>query len=538
MATAKQDQAEESVEVQHLKLSQLVPTNDNRRGRITNESVRSLANSIAADGVLQPIIVRPHPKHRGKYEIRAGERRFKAAKLAGLSSVPAIIRELDDEAALAVTVVENLQRRNLTPLEQAETINLAIKNGYDLKAVAAKLGLSDKQTARRGSLINLSAAWKTALGDEKSVVRGLGFGHLELLARLPHDVQEAIAADDFAAIADYGELPTVAELDKLINGALHRLSAMPWSVEDETIVPEVGACSECKKRSDKHPLLFDDEPAKREGRVSKTATCLDPFCFERKEIAHVLRCEAKERDNHGGLQLVVLGDGFSDGRREAFGDRVRRIYNPKFVAKKTKNTVAVMPVDGPRAGKVLYVMADDESSHVEKVKKAAQKEKKPLTLAERKEKLERRRQSFVVKAVREYLTSLDDTMIDRLAKDIANRNDEAASTFEPAALLLCLGTEQRFDSPAEAGSWLLYDQLVKTKKTTAITKEVLGNAVAVWSGRLRDWGSAHTSNQFEEARRVCELMDWDFAEAVAKAETEIPTPKSWQNLKDDGTPRR
>src|SRR5258706_13048771 len=91
-----------------LGVEQLLPTVDNRRRKISKASVESLARSIAKDGVIQPIVVRAHPEKDGFYEIRAGERRWQAAKLAGEKVMPAIVRKLDDQSALAVTIAENL----------------------------------------------------------------------------------------------------------------------------------------------------------------------------------------------------------------------------------------------------------------------------------------------------------------------------------------------------------------------------------------------------------------------------------------------
>jgi ParB family chromosome partitioning protein len=87
-----------------------------RRG-ISSERLEELANSIRAQGVIQPIIVRYLPN--GRYEIVAGERRWRAAQLAGLSDIPAIVREIPDEAAMAIALIENIQRENLNPIEEA-----------------------------------------------------------------------------------------------------------------------------------------------------------------------------------------------------------------------------------------------------------------------------------------------------------------------------------------------------------------------------------------------------------------------------------
>src|SRR5204862_7951361 len=101
----------------YLPLSQIQKGKYQPRREIDPESLEDLANSIRAQGVLQPIVVR----HLlgGKYEIVAGERRYRASQLAGLTEIPAIIKDIPDEAAMAIALIENIQRENLNPVEEA-----------------------------------------------------------------------------------------------------------------------------------------------------------------------------------------------------------------------------------------------------------------------------------------------------------------------------------------------------------------------------------------------------------------------------------
>jgi ParB family transcriptional regulator, chromosome partitioning protein len=101
----------------HLPLDVIVPNPDQPRTRFDDEAIQSLAASIAEVGVLQPVVVRPGEE--GGYVLIAGERRWRAAQIAGLSEIPALLRTSDERAALAEAVVENLQREDLTPLEEA-----------------------------------------------------------------------------------------------------------------------------------------------------------------------------------------------------------------------------------------------------------------------------------------------------------------------------------------------------------------------------------------------------------------------------------
>ena len=111
-------------DVRQLALEDLQRGQYQPRKDMSSEALQELADSIAQQGVIQPIIVRP--VMAGRYEIIAGERRWRAAQLAGLLEVPVIIREMTDQAAMAVAIIENIQREDLNPLEKAPNKNKSI----------------------------------------------------------------------------------------------------------------------------------------------------------------------------------------------------------------------------------------------------------------------------------------------------------------------------------------------------------------------------------------------------------------------------
>jgi ParB family chromosome partitioning protein len=113
-----------------LPLDQLQPGRFQPRARIGQEGLAELAESIKAQGVVQPIVVRPLPSASGvetEYEIVAGERRWRAAQMAGLATIPAVVRDIPDESAVAVALIENIQRENLNPLEEARSLHRLIE---------------------------------------------------------------------------------------------------------------------------------------------------------------------------------------------------------------------------------------------------------------------------------------------------------------------------------------------------------------------------------------------------------------------------
>ena len=125
-----------SIPVELLKRGQYQP-----RKHFDEEALQELADSIKEQGIIEPIVVRPLPNKT--YEIIAGERRWRAAQLAGLDTVPCLIRECSDRAAAALTVIENVQRKDLNPIEEAESYQRLIQEfGYSHDEVAKALGKS------------------------------------------------------------------------------------------------------------------------------------------------------------------------------------------------------------------------------------------------------------------------------------------------------------------------------------------------------------------------------------------------------------
>jgi ParB family chromosome partitioning protein len=126
-------------DVRRMPVDRLESNPQQPRQHFDEEALADLAASIREHGVLQPILVRPLDD--GRYQIVAGERRWRASRMAGLAEVPVIIEELDEEAALEIAIIENLQREDISPLEEAEMFQrMTREHGYSLRKLATKLG--------------------------------------------------------------------------------------------------------------------------------------------------------------------------------------------------------------------------------------------------------------------------------------------------------------------------------------------------------------------------------------------------------------
>ena len=164
--------------LQNLKTSVLQPGKYQPRTSMDKEPLAELAESIKTRGVMQPILVRQISG--GNYEIIAGERRWRAAQVAGLQEVPALIREVDDDAALAMSLIENIQREDLNPLEEALGIQRLIKE-FDMTHQAAGEALGSS----RSSISNLLRLLSLPGSVQKLMMQGrLDMGHARALLAL------------------------------------------------------------------------------------------------------------------------------------------------------------------------------------------------------------------------------------------------------------------------------------------------------------------------------------------------------------------
>jgi len=169
--------------VQEVKLSQIVASSYNQRKFFDEQALKELSESISQHGVLQPILLRKKGK---KFEIVYGERRFRAAELAGLSTIPANIRELTDEQALEMSVIENLQRVNIKPMEEAGGfIALLETKKYDYAALAKKIGKSEAYVRNRVKLNDLIPEVAQMIDNEELNI-GIGL----IIATYPIDIQQ------------------------------------------------------------------------------------------------------------------------------------------------------------------------------------------------------------------------------------------------------------------------------------------------------------------------------------------------------------
>ena len=168
--------------VVQVRLEDIIPNRFQPRLAFDEDGLKELSESIKQHGIIQPLVLR---KLGNKYEIIAGERRYKAATMAGLQTVPCIISDIDDNQSAEIALVENIQRRNLTPIEEAKSYKNLLDRGYLTQTeLADKMGVSQSSIANKLRLLNLADEVQEALLQEKISER-----HARSLLALPKDEQ-------------------------------------------------------------------------------------------------------------------------------------------------------------------------------------------------------------------------------------------------------------------------------------------------------------------------------------------------------------
>ncbi|HUZ97239.1 MAG TPA: ParB/RepB/Spo0J family partition protein, partial [Edaphobacter sp.] len=272
-------------EYRNLPILSLTESPANPRRSFDEGSLNELADSIRSQGVLSPLLVRP--KGSTTFEIVAGARRYRAALLAGLDSVPVRIVELTDAQALETSIVENLQRRDVHPLDEAAGFVSLLHLDYTPEQISAKVGKATAYVVARARLAQLAPAVTEAFAKDE-----IGVGHALLLAKLETAQQEeALAACWQETSYTNGSKPKrillpVRHLQQWIeHNILLELATAPFSKDDATLVPDAGSCVECPKRTGHNTLLF-------EGIAAQHDSCSDPACYAAKVDAHVKRTVA------------------------------------------------------------------------------------------------------------------------------------------------------------------------------------------------------------------------------------------------------
>ena len=292
------------LEVVQVPIDHLVPSENNPRKTIDAKQLVELGSSIAQIGIQVPLLVRPmcnaDDGDLEHYEIIAGHRRYFASIQEKLAELPCIVRELSDEEAREIMIVENLQREDLPPLEEADAYQALLETLGSTLAVAARVGKPIEYVTRRLKLRTLTLLSRRALSE-----RLVAIDHALLLCKLAAkeqedvlkwclDVKAGIKTSCEKVLEDvlkrrnerdgkwgYWEARSVLDLKHHIEQVTDLLLAKAaWDLNDAELLPSAGACSDCSKNTAHNTALFGD-------LLVEKASCTDSKCFDAKRQAFV-----------------------------------------------------------------------------------------------------------------------------------------------------------------------------------------------------------------------------------------------------------
>lgn len=319
-----------------LPLNELHESPLNHRRRFNDAALQELADNIARVGVLTPLLVRPNA---AGYEIAAGHRRFRAAQKAGIAAVPCMVRAMNDNDFLEVMTIENLQREDIHPLDEALGYQTLLDNNHlEVAALAAKVGKSESYIYQRLKLTDLAKPAQKAFLDDKITA-----GHAILIARLqPKDQAEAIKE-----CTSRHQPLSVRGLQQWIDDEIHLdLAGAPFDTSNSALLPKAGDCIGCPKRTGTQPALFPD--------IGKKDTCTDPACFKAKIDAGL--AAKKQELKELGLPVVAISENwYSDDKANLNTQQYTRAGN-----KACQDTKTGLVVEGSGRGQSFKVCTNKQ----------------------------------------------------------------------------------------------------------------------------------------------------------------------------------
>ena len=489
----------------------LIPSLDNNRGKLDHDTMKALACSIASVGIIQPLVARPHPKHKGKFDLRAGSRRLKAAKSLGWETVPVIVRDkMTDAEAIEITVTENLSRDNLHPIDEGCAIAQLLKVGLSANEVGDKLGRSPGWVLRHAQLEHLHKRFVDLNGRAGHPFEDVPVGVLLQLARLPQDTQHAMAGEISKAAT---WLPVWARSvgnceDYIAHEILMDLKRTVWKLDDEALYPKAGACTACPKRSTCTPQLFDDLGSN--GKADGPGKCLDRDCFNEKHRRAIKAKVAQAKQRNPNLVLITNSPTpIATDEAAYFGRSVLQSYGVTKVKKGSKGAVAAVVLNGKGAGTTTYVRPPTT-----------------MTLKQKRAALAQRRLAWVI----DRLAAIVDEHLEVLTRDKRPKFlTEGLLCDHLADLSVAFLMPEPDDLPASGtGAWQRADAYRKGPPGVKEYELVMVTAVLqCWANRLQRHGSSDLGRYNADTVNVARYLDVELSELVVQAAKELPEPKGW-----------
>ncbi|MFA5297114.1 MAG: ParB/RepB/Spo0J family partition protein [Lutibacter sp.] len=257
------------LQIQNLNIEKVIPDPMQPRKTFNEKFLEELSESIKKHGVLQPITVR---KSESEYIIVMGERRYRASKLADKKTIPCIVREYENNDILEIQIIENLQRQDVEPTEEADAIAY-LSERYSATEIAKRLGRGDNFIRQRLKLAGLIEGFKHFVRNgEMTISLGVGVALFE-----PEEQQMMLETmgEDFSA----------HQINRMIKDQTYDLDKAPFDVEDKKLIARAGACNECPFNAANQGNLFGD------GKM----VCTKSACYETKKSKSFLNLIEKSK---------------------------------------------------------------------------------------------------------------------------------------------------------------------------------------------------------------------------------------------------
>ena len=253
------------VQIQKVDIGLINVDPNQPRKTYSKDSLQGLADSIKELGLIQPITVRPSG---GKFIIIVGERRYRASKLAGLETVDCMVKELDLDSITEMQIIENLQRENVEPIEEAEAV-AKLRQKYSPKEISQRIGRSERFIKLRTKLADLIPDFRTYVVD-----KSLTLSKAIELANFPEEEQKEI----FDGMLQHCQEFNLNYINQACDEMSHDLNKAPFDLNDRELLTTAGACGSCPFNSINQGALFgEDKPV-----------CSKPSCYQNKKHIHFL----------------------------------------------------------------------------------------------------------------------------------------------------------------------------------------------------------------------------------------------------------
>ena len=520
-------------QIRQIKVSEIVPTKDNKRViDVEEESFIELMDSIKAGGVRLPVHVRP--VEGGKFELRAGQRRWTACVQLKIETIPAIIHDkMDDIDALDLTYIENKFRENLKPMEEVkEIVSLMDRFAGDAKKIARRIGKPEGWVRVRANIHgNLIKEWKNIFENLENFPKfqNWSIAHLTLIARLPVHLQKQFF-DEIKQQINWGNndkiiLMSVKDLQKHLANTLNLLSKAKWNLDDETLVPAAGACSKCPKRTGFQPALwFEMDEQNKAGDQ-----CLDAVCWNNKSMAYLERKSLELKSKYPNIVYITTEYVRQDQAKDLhdkFGSFLDQYSFINAAKKSDKDSIPALVLHGKGEGTLRYIKLKKEENN----RTGKRITGTPTPLKERRAALDAKRWAQVLIILRD---TVKDTTVDEL--NFSNNEERSAGLMILAA---CYGIQISWDDKVK--NHTAVQKLINAGGITA--QELLWerfiptlNGILTYNGPITQTPKEYIDN----AKWISELVQADINKMFDDVSNRkgFTEPSSWKSLNADGTPK-